>query len=82
MTNEEEAMDISDSWESTHDSCVAERAALQMAEWKDEQLSKAIDEVKEEYIELWTNNLDTTEETAARLTALNRLKRLLLETSL
>ena len=41
MTNEQKAMDISDDWEGTHDSCVAEKAALQMAEWKDEQTRQA-----------------------------------------
>lgn len=62
--------------------CADYNDLMKIAQWKDEQLSKAIDELKEEYLELWTNDLNTTEDTAAKLTALNRLKLILLETNL
>lgn len=40
--DEEKAMDIGDKWEHSHDSYVAENAALEMAEWKDKQFSDRV----------------------------------------
>ena len=77
MTQEEKALEIqhNDPYCVWNGGCPnVRRGAIQMAQWKDEQLSKYLENLEKEYIRNSGKGLLSNEEIAAKLATLKRIE--------